>query len=446
MTDYSLIEIPQNVEAEANVLGGMLIDIKILDDIMPKLSSNLFYSSKHKIIYKAIKALYNNNKLHPNQLKRIDLVSINELLSKEKMLQKAGGAIYVAGLTETVSTSANILSHIDILKDKLKRRIAIEGSNSVLSASYNGGDIDIPIDNLNRSMDVLGGLNETLQYDLGDHLKTALTSIEHDMDADESTYRILTGFRQLDNNLVLRKENLVIIGARPAVGKSAFSANLAYGISQTNKIGIVSLEMSGEEIMERFIAMESEIDGFHIARRKLTDEQYEKIIQSTQKLCSNDNLKIDDDFQSSLEHVVARCKRLKRKFKVECIIIDYLQLITTKGYNKNDEIGKISRTLKMLAKELRIPIIVLSQLSRGIESRENECPRLSDLRDSGSLEQDANTVIFLWQKNPTVKEIGGAEYPNKVIDITIAKQRQGRLATINMVFEKKYQKFKDIGM
>lgn len=422
-----------NIEAEQAILGAMLIDNDCIDDIT--LEGKEFYKPDHAILFNKIKEL--SVELSSTD-KQADIVTLSDKLIKEKIYDKIGGAFYITSLMETVSTATNVIKHANIVKDLYNRRIAFKASERLIQALSSDTPTTLLVDNFNASMDVLGGLNGTLQYSLSSHLKTALTSIENDMDADESTYRILTGFRQLDNNLVLRKENLVIIGARPAVGKSAFSANLAYGISKTNKIGIISLEMSGEEIMERFIAMESEINGFDIARRNLDDDKYNKIIKHTQELSKNENLVIDDDFHSSLDSVVARCKRLKRKFGVECIIIDYLQLVTTKGYNKNDEVGKISRTFKMLAKELRIPIIVLSQLSRTIESRENDCPRLSDLRDSGSLEQDANTVIFLWKETN--------DPLNDMIDITIAKQRQGRLASFKMIFEKRYQKFKDVSM
>jgi len=438
MVDYHQQAPPQNIEAEAGVLGALLIDNGIIGDVINKVEGELFYSKPHKIIYKAISEMYNDNLVSNNGDNRIDIVTLSNKLRAEKLFEKAGGAGYIVGLMEVVSTSANVQTHIDILKDKHMRRVAIQSAERVISASYNQRDVDTSVDELNASMDVLGGLNVTLRHDLESIAKSTLNLIDKDLDCNDSESSIIkTGYSNIDNCLLIKNTKYILVAARTSIGKTAFGLNLAKGISKTCKVGYLSLEMKEEAIVERLIADEASVGNFDIARRKFKEGEYERVVNATEKVAMNKNLILDCDYNSLDVNIYNRIKMLKRKFGVKCVFVDYIQLIMGKGNDEAKRLADISRNLFNLAHQLDIAIIGLVQLNRG--AVEDSKPKMSSIKGSGAFEQDADAVVIL---SSASKECLGE--PIEIVNVEIAKQRGGWTGTARLKFDKPFQRFSEL--
>lgn len=435
---------PQAIDLEEAVLGALLIDKRGFDEIGDILIPEMFYKDQHVKIYRGILNLY-------SETSSVDLMTITRQLEKEGTLDEIGGVHYLIGLTQKVASSAHIERHARIIVQKYIQRRLIENSTNTIESAYdNENDVlellDNAYSNLNEIADASIKTGDVHFSDLID------TQIERGVKIYNG--EIKAGLSTPIKNLNVktggwRDTELIILAARPGMGKTAFA--LACGLhtaKQDIPVAIFSLEMSKEKLTDRIISMEAEVDGnkFNIdGLNKFDVERIERYKPILKKI----PLYIDDNANLSITQFQVKAKRLKHKFGVGLIIVDYLQLMVGKGNNREQEISKISRGLKMTAKELNIPIIALSQLSRSVESRGgSKRPLLSDLRESGAIEQDADMVQFLYRPEYYGITEWEDDYDRESTDgeceYIVAKNRNGGLTRNRMKFEGRYTKFSDL--
>ncbi len=430
---------PQNVDMEASVLGAILIDadaiIKVADIIRPI----DFYDEKHRLIYEACLRLY-------EEQSPIDVLTLSEELRSEGVLKDVGGSAYVTQLTNTVPTSANAEQYAAVVATKSIRRRLISASQEIADI---GHDEKRSIAELVEEAEAK--LFEVSQRHVGNDiisLEDILSESFDRLDAlhkDKGSIRgVPSGFKDLDANLAgFQKSDLVILAARPSMGKTALALNLAQNISvKSNKpVLLFSLEMSKEQLVDRILASEAGVNSWNLRTGNLTDNDFEKIGHAMGSL-SEAQLFIDDTPGITVSDLRTKARREAHKRELGLIIVDYLQLMSGGSRfggdsNRVQEISEISRGLKSVARELNVPVIALSQLSRSVESRNPQIPQLSDLRESGSIEQDADVVMFLYRDdyyNPDT-----SEKPN-ILDIFIKKHRNGPTGRVEIYFDRERQK------
>jgi len=438
---------PQAVDLEEAVLGAMLIEREGLLNVIDFLSADSFYDPKHQIIYQAIKDCYAKNIA-------VDLLTVKTELNNSNKLQDIGGLPYLAQLTQRINSSANITYHAHIVQEKYLRRQHIKQCSEWIKNSYEEGENDV-FANIENNIEALIDLTN---FDTQKKSKTVLQATSDALNALQERMilaksgkipGVTSGFKAIDKiTKGWQKGNLYIVAGRPAMGKTAYVTQLVLNAADAgNVVAFFELEMSTEQVMNRIISNVSRIEHDYVSSGELTDHQLQQIVHSTEKLVTQNNIQIKDTPAVTVSAIRAESVRIKRdKGKVDLIIVDYIQLMTGDTNNgtgnREQEISSISRGLKALAKDLDVPVIALSQLSRAVESRAIKKPQLSDLRESGAIEQDADFVGFLYRPeyyNITQTDEG---IPTKnMCEFIVAKNRHGKLDTILMTFLGAYSAF-----
>ena len=431
---------PQNIEAEQSVLGAMLIKKEAITQAQELLRPDDFYREAHRIVFETMLELAGDNEA-------VDLVTLTEALRKKEMLEKVGGISFITALANYVPTAANIVYHAQIVKEKSELRHLIDAATEIASAAYEATDDvkDIMDDAEKKILAVAanqtGGAFEPIRNIVIDTVGRVETLYEN----QGGLTGISTGFRDLDRDTSgLQKSDLILVAARPSMGKTAFTLNIAtYAALHGHTVAFFSLEMSKEQLVQRMLCSEGGIDSQRLRTGQLEDADWDRLINTADRI-SKASIYIDDTAGINVMDLRSKARRLKAEHGLDLIVIDYLQLMQGRpnknGDNRQQEISEISRSLKALARELNVPVIALSQLSRSVEARQVKRPMLSDLRESGSLEQDADIVMFLYREDYYDQE---TERKN-ITEVIIAKHRNGPIGTIELFFQKEFTKFRDL--
>lgn len=430
---------PHDIEAEQAVIGSMLTDQEAVYAAIERLKPEDFYREDNKQIYTAILNIY--NKAEP-----IDIITLKAELSSMGKLDAVGGLEYIVELPEKVPTTANVDRYIKIVEEKSLLRNLIRAANEILSSGYaQEDDVENIVDHAEKKIfDVMQKKSQKGYTTIKDVLVESFTKLEELYNQKEHITGVPTGFAELDKKTAgLHGSELILIAARPAMGKSAFALNIgSYAATRANvPVAIFSLEMSKEQVGNRILCSEALVDSNNVRTGELNDEELEKLAETSGEL-SQAPIYIDDTPGISVMEIRAKCRKLKLEKNIGLVIIDYLQLIQGSGKtsSREQEIAEISRSLKILAKEIEVPVIALSQLSRAVEARPDHRPMLSDLRESGSIEQDADIVMFLYRDDYYNED---SEKKN-IAEVIIAKQRAGSTGTVELAWLGKYTKFANL--
>jgi replicative DNA helicase len=427
---------PQNVEAEQAVLGAMMLDHNAVITAMEVLQPHDFYREIHRTIFEAMENLHRENK-------EIDLITLPEELRRMKKLDAAGGLEYVLSLPNLVATAANIEYHANIVKDKAMTRDLITTCTDLTTEAYDGEkEADKLIDDAERKIFHLAENKKSGDFDpVGKVVEDTLDKISKLYENKAGLTGLPTGFRDLDKlTSGLQPSDLILIAARPSMGKTAFTLNIAQnvGVRQHKTVAFFSLEMSKEQLVQRLLCQISHIDSQKLRTGQLnTDKDWAQLTDACDKLYQAP-IYIDDTPGISVSEMRSKARRLKSEHGLDLIIVDYLQLMQGRNSeSRQQEISEISRSLKALARELKVPLIALSQLSRSVESRQDKRPMLSDLRESGALEQDADIVAFLYREDYYDKETENQH----ITEVIVAKHRNGPTDTVKLYFRGEYTLF-----
>ena len=455
MDNAPMQEEPHDIEAEKAVLGAAFLSKNALADAMEYLQPGDFYKRAHQIIFAKMVALNDDDQ-------PIDVVTIKSALDKDKQTENVGGMVYLAELASSVPSAANVTFYAKIVHDKAVRRNLINTATKIINEGYaDDNDTTDLIDQAEQSiLHVSESNNQDGFQNIQQVLNSAMNHIETLSGNDSDITGLETGYPQLDRMTTgFHPDELVIIAARPAVGKTAFALNIAQNVAtKTDKtVAIFSLEMGAESLVNRMLCAEGNIDANHLRTGNLTPDEWESLFFAAGTL-SNAHLYIDDTAGIKVAEIRARCRRLKKETgNLGLIVIDYLQLIEGNNPdNRQQEVSEISRQLKKLAKELEVPVIALSQLSRGVEQRQDKRPVLSDIRESGSIEQDADIVSFLYRDDyyehgdsDDDQQDGGQNGDGddsnvSEVEVIIEKNRSGPRGTVKLLFAKSYNKFASV--
>ncbi|WP_285768081.1 replicative DNA helicase [Peribacillus sp. SI8-4] len=428
---------PQNVEAEQAVLGAIFLEPSSLTVTSEMLIPEDFYRSSHQKIFNVMLKLNDEGKA-------VDLITVTEELSATKNLEEVGGVSYLSELAGSVPTAANIEYYARIVEEKSLLRRLIRTATNIAQEGYSREDeVEELLGEAEKTiMEVAQRKNSGAFQNIKDVLVSTYDNIEILTNRKGDVTGIPTGFAELDRMTAgFQRNDLIIVGARPSVGKTAFALNIAQNVATKTEenVAIFSLEMGAEQLVMRMLCAEGNINAQNLRTGSLTDEDWRKLTMAMGSL-SNAGIYIDDTPGVRIGEIRSKCRRLKQEHGLGMILIDYLQLIQgdgRSGDNRQQEVSEISRSLKALARELKVPVIALSQLSRGVEQRQDKRPMMSDIRESGSIEQDADIVAFLYRDDYYDKE---SENKN-IIEIIIAKQRNGPVGTVSLAFVKEYNKF-----
>ena len=431
---------PQSIDAEMSVLGAMLIKKEAITQAQELLKADDFYREAHRLVYDAMLELAGNGE-------PVDLVTLTEALRKKEILEKIGGISFLTQLANYTPTAANIVYHAKIVKEKSELRHLIDAATEIASAAYEATDevTDI-MDDAEKKILAIAGSQSTGGFEpIKDIVINAIDHVESIYESKGGLTGIGTGFKDLDAMTSgLQKSDLVLVAARPSMGKTAFTLNIAtHAAMNGSTVAFFSLEMSKEQLVQRMLCSEGGIDSQRLRTGKLDDKEWQELIKTADKV-SKAKLFIDDTAGISVMELRSKARRLKAEHGLDLIVIDYLQLMQgrSKGgdNSRQQEISEISRSLKALARELDVPVVALSQLSRSVESRTVKKPMLSDLRESGSLEQDADIVMFLYREDYYDQE---TEKKN-ITEVMISKHRNGPIGSIELFFQKEFTKFRDL--
>ena len=428
---------PQNIDAEKSLLGAVLIDEETLADISEHVAIKDFYEKRHAIIFGGMMRLYEKHK-------PVDLLTLTDELKRKKELDTVGGSAYLTELTNYVPTAAHAEAYADLVAQKAVRRRLIKASGEISELSY---------DEDSSTQELLEKAEAELFSVSDQSLKQDLVSIESILDESfdrlEELHRnkgalrgIKTGYRDLDNMTAgLQRSDLIILAARPAMGKTTLVTNLAYNVATVAKKSVLffSLEMSKEQLVDRMLADASGVDSWNIRTGNLSDDDFGKLSEAMGELAEAP-IFIDDTPGMTVLEMRTKARRANHENELGLIIIDYLQLMQASGNsngNRVQEVSEISRGLKLIARELNVPVIALSQLSRSVESRSPQIPQLADLRESGSIEQDADIVMFIYREayyNPETER-------ENITDLIIAKHRNGPTGKVELYFHPERLRF-----
>ncbi|MCB9813609.1 MAG: replicative DNA helicase [Pseudomonadales bacterium] len=421
---------PQNLDAERSVLGSILIDSDAIVIVADILVPESFYQVAHQQIYAAMEILY--EKRQP-----IDVVTLNNQVKKMKNLKSVGGTAALAELSNVVSTSANVKHYADLVAEAyVKRRmISLSGELSQLAFDV-GKDVTDIIDLAEQRVFALSqSQNKKAFQPIKDTLVESFERLDELQKNGGELRGVPTGFADLDRVLAgFQKSNLIVLAARPGTGKTAFALNMAHHMSVVSKkkVGFFSLEMSREELVDRLLVSQADIDAWKLKTGRLDQQDFLKLSDAMGVL-ADANIFIDDTPALTIFEMRTRARRLKTEFNIDMLVVDYLQLAHGRTRdNRVTEVAEISQGLKNIARELKIPVLALSQLSRAIESRAEKTPQLSDLRESGSIEQDADVVMFLYRKDEDIRE---------AVNLRISKHRNGGMGDIDLYFRGDRVKF-----
>jgi replicative DNA helicase len=429
---------PHSVEAEESVLGSILLSVDAANEVMDKLDADDFYVPAHQAIFRAIHSLYNSNQA-------IDAITVSEELRRTTELERVGGVAYVTRLIDVVPSAANVEYYSGLVEEYSQRRHLIRAGSSVHDLAFRLDDeISTVLDRAEQTVLAVAGrrVGDSMAS-LGSLFSPILEELEALEAAGSEVTGLSTGFRDLDRKLTgLHPANLIIIAARPAMGKSALTANVAVNVALTGKaVAFFSLEMSKEEVAQRMLCAMARIDSMKLRTGKIGESAWPRLTDAAGRLYSAPVF-VDDSPVVTVTDIRAKCRRLKRQHGLALVVVDYMQLMQGAAReNRQQEIAEISRSLKNLARELEVPIIAVSQLNRNLEQREDKRPRLGDLRESGSLEQDADIVIFIYRDeyyNEATEQKGIAE-------VIVAKHRAGSTGKVDMTFMPEFTRFSDLG-
>jgi replicative DNA helicase len=427
---------PHNLDAEQAVLGGILINADAFNQVADIISDDDFYRETNALIFRAMLTLYNRDE-------PIDLITLANILEEAGVLEKVGGTDYLASLAEATSTSAGIAYHAEIVKDLSTRRELINKCASISESCFQGAnDTAELLDLAEQSIFEIAERNvEQIFSPLSEVIKESFKKIEKT--TGSTITGVPTGFTDFDNlTSGLQPADLIVVAGRPSMGKTALALNIAYNAALENKVGVAifSMEMSSIQLGMRLLGADAMIDASRIRKGLLQDDDYIRLTDAANRL-SELPIYIDDSSGLSALELQAKARRLKKKFDIGLVMIDYLQLMQSKRSTESRqlEISDISRSLKALAKDLDVPVIAVSQLNRKVEDRPNKRPLLADLRESGAIEQDADLILFIYREylyNQTEENKGKAE-------VIVAKHRNGPTGKINLTFREQYTKFQN---
>ena len=429
---------PQDLEAEQAVLGAILLDSDCLASVQEKIRAEDFYRTAHRHIFEAMVELAEDQE-------PVDLITLTSRLRDKQQLEEVGGVGYLTELANAVPTAANVDYYAQIVEEKSILRRLIRTATQIVSEGYSAGGESVNEllnDAEQRIMEIADQRSSNGFVPIRDVLMEVFERVETLYNQKDIITGIPSGFADLDRMTSgFQRSDLIIVAARPSVGKTAFALNIAQnvGVRAKETVAIFSLEMSAAQLVQRIICAEANVDAGRLRNGHLQNEDWEKLTMAIGTL-SEAQIYIDDSPVLTVADIRAKCRRLKREKGLGLVLIDYLQLIQGRGRpgeSRQQEVSEISRMLKQMARELNVPVIALSQLSRGVEQRQDKRPMLSDLRESGSIEQDADIVAFLYRDDYYNKD---SEKQN-IIEIIIAKQRNGPVGTVELVFLKNYNKF-----
>lgn len=431
---------PHSKEAEQSVIGAMLMDRDVISDISDLLSKDDFYNAQYGILYEAMVELYNEGK-------PVDMVTLNERLRMKEVPEEISSPAFIAGIISAVPTSANAKHYADIVQEKSLLRRLIKYSENLAKDCYLANDkVDHILEDAEQNIFRLVQ-NRNGSSDLTPINKIVINVIGEIEEAARNKGKVTglaTGFTDLDNMLTgLHGGELLLVAARPAMGKTAFVLNIAHDLAvmHNTPCALFSLEMSKEQLVSRMIAIDAMVDSKNMKLGNLSDDDWDKVIESTEAIAKAP-LYIDDNSAITISELRSRCRKLKQNHNIGLIILDYLQLMSSSRQveSRQQFISEVSRALKNIARELNIPVIALSQLSRAVDSRPDHKPVLSDLRESGAIEQDADVVMFIYRD-----EYYNPETTTKpqTAEIIVAKQRSGETGSVDLRWLGKYTKFAD---
>ncbi len=433
---------PESLAAEAAVLGSMIIDPECIGEVVEHLQASDFYRTEHQIIFAALVALYEKNRGEA-----IDAVLLRNQLEKGKDLEAAGGVEYIARILDSVPSSANVTYYAGIVKDKSLLRDAIAAASQILEDAYEeSGETSEKLDEAERR---IFAVTDKRISGAAVPLKDLVTRAYELIEKRDGKYvtGLATGYHELDDKTCgLQHGEMIIIAGRPSMGKTSLALNIAEHIGAVEKtpVAVFSLEMGQQQLAERFLCSGSAVDAQAIRKGMLTTEDYEKLVEACGAL-SEAPIYIDDTSTLTPLELRSKARRLKSQHDIRCVIVDYLQLMhlgSARIESRQQEIATISRYIKALARELNIPVVVLSQLNRAPEGREGHRPRMSDLRESGSIEQDADVVILLHREDYYRKSEPDFEPDNRA-ELIIAKQRNGPTGVVNLIFRERFTRFEN---
>lgn len=419
---------PHNTEAEQAVLGSVFVDQGAMKTLVDKIDSEDFYTYRHKVIYTAMVELFHENI-------EIDYTTLSNKLDTKSLLNDAGGVDYIIGLINSVPSIVNLTNYIDIVRDKAITRKIMDACRSIIEDGFTNEDALSFVDNSEKTIfDIAKSRRTTDFVGISDVTEMVIEKAEQAKNNAGRLTGLDTGFHELnDYTLGLQPTELVIIAARPSMGKSAFALNVAANVAKMDSkpyVAVFSLEMGADQLVSRMLSSESRVHSEHIRTGELSPVQWQQISLAKDNLSSL-NILFDDSGTVKVTDLRQKCRKLAQEKKLDLVIIDYLQLLSgSRTENRVQEVSEISRTLKEMARELKIPVIALSQLSRAVERREDKIPMMADLRDSGSIEQDADVIMFLYRDDYYNKT--DSSRPN-TLDIVIAKNRQGAVSTDNIL-------------
>jgi replicative DNA helicase len=426
------------VEAEQSVLGSILLDKEAMISVSETLVPEDFYKEAHKVIYESMLKLYNSQS-------EIDLITLTDELRDQGYLDDIGGIAYITSLSTVVPTTSNIKYYVNIVKEKSISRQLISAANDIINLGYDGSaKVEYVLENAEKKIFDISQERATNDFQpINQVISEALSMLEKLYEEKNDVTGLTTGFRDLNKKINgLQRSDLLLIAARPAMGKTAFALNLVQNAALKGdaSVAVFSLEMSKEQLVQRMIASQSTVELKKIKTGTLADNDWPRITDGM-AILSGAKIHIDDTPGIKISELRSKCRKLKIEKGLDLVLIDYLQLMEGEGQNESrqQEIAKISRSLKILAKELDCPVVALSQLSRAPEQRADHRPMLSDLRESGSIEQDADIVMFLYRDeyyNPDTEK-------KNIGEVIVAKNRHGETGTVELVWFGGIQKFAD---
>ena len=435
-------EMPKNLEAEMSVLGVVFLNPYALEKIMENITEDMFFSDANKKIFRAFMELYKTNT-------PIDITTVKNELDKQKNLNAIGGIDYLSEIIDSVATSANLDYYMEIVKDKATRRRLIDTATNIITDAYDEEEgLTKILDTSEQKLLNVVRTRQTSEFKtISEALREAHENLELMSKNHSAVTGLSTGFKDLDKATAgLHEGELIILAARPGMGKTAFALNLATNAAMTTDkaVAIFNLEMSSEQLVNRMISSVGQIEGDKLKTGMLNENDWKRYTEAMSELADT-NIYIEDDASVTAPEIKAKCRRLASSPKgLGLVVIDYLQLVTTGGRveSRQVEVSEISHAFKTMAMELKVPVIALAQLSRNAERRESNQPRLADLRESGSIEQDADLVLFLNRQD--YFETKSAENKSNIVpvDVIIAKHRRGGTGLFQILFELNKSSFK----
>ena len=436
---------PQNIEAEQSVLGAMLIDKEAIAKATEILSAEDFYREAHRVIFSAMLEIYNKNEA-------VDMITVTDILRRDNKLEDVGGIAYITSLANVVLTAANVKYHAEIVAEKSVLRQLVKVSTEIAAMGYEANDeVGVLLDTAeSRILEISNRKKRADFTPISAVLMDSVQNIEKLLNNKGGLTGIPTGFNDLDKlTSGLHPSDFIILAARPSMGKTALALNIVQNVAlrahkrvggDPRSVAFFSLEMSKEQLVNRMLCAEANIDSQRLRIGEMKEDDWTHLWDACDVM-SKAKIYIDDTAGITVMDMRSRARRLKAEHGLDLIVVDYLRLMQGSGKrntsgDRQQEVSEISRSLKALARELDVPVLALSQLSRGVEARQVKRPMLSDLRESGSLEQDADIVAFLYRE-----DYYNPETENKHTELIIAKHRNGPVDTVNLFFHKQFTKF-----